>query len=129
MLKQVTRNNNVPKIPPKQWDFDEAQVFTNLEVIEIGQMAKGLEKDEILTFYGLKYSDLPSYDKWILDVTFDRARINAKKDAVHKLFGSMTGKDALAGSLAYLSRFGNQNWQSEGTGSKIPKSIKIVVEE
>lgn len=129
--------NPVTKLPiktkraaPRSWNQDNIRAFTVSEhEYMIKDMAKGLEKDEILAYLGLEYTDLCEYDRFFFDVTFARGRVDQKHHAVLKLVESMSGKTALASSLAYLTRFGNSTWKApEGTGEKIAKGIKIVVD-
>ena len=125
------RKSDLPKIPPVVWDSAKLQVFERKHEMEIRSLSPGLEIGEILSYYGIDSVDsLPEYDRWFLETAHSRGRIIAKQNAVASIIKSMESRDALAASLAYLTRFGNDSWQSDsGIGSKIPKSIRIVMEE
>ena len=116
--------------PPKTWDMSKLEFFNPHEhTPEINQLCIGLNKEEVLEYYGITYDDLPEYDKWYFDITFTRGRTTAKSNAVGKLFTAMKGRDALPASLSYLTRFGGDWIEKAGESDKMPKSIKIVVEE
>lgn len=123
--------NRAPKLPPNSWDESQLAVFSKRNEVEIRSLAPGLELDEILEYYNIEsLDDLPDYDRLFLEVTFKRARIIAKQNATAHLISSMVGANALSASLAYLTRFGNESWKdSNGTGVKPPKGIRIVLDE
>ena len=123
--------SELPRIPPVKWDFSKIQVFERLHEAEIRSLAPGLEMDEVLSYYGIESIDLlPEYDRWFFETTWNRGRIIAKQNAAASLIDAMSSRDALPASLAYLTRFGGPNWQAaEGTGAKVAKGLKIVIEE
>lgn len=129
-MSNVTQNN-LPSIPPAVWDATKLQVFERKHEMEIRSLSPGLEIAEILEYYGIDDINLlPEYDRWFLEVSWNRGRIIAKQNAVASIIKSMESRDSLAASLAYLTRFGNDAWQdSSASGAKVPKSIKIVMED
>jgi hypothetical protein len=119
------------KIPPKQWDKNELSVFSGgtLYEIEIRSLAVGLSKEEVLEYYGLELGDLPPYDRWFFDVTYARGRLIAKQNATAAMFEAMKGRDQLNASLAYMTRFGNEQWKEKAGVAGGAKEIRIVVDE
>ncbi|MCP3665731.1 MAG: hypothetical protein GY696_25090 [Gammaproteobacteria bacterium] len=118
-------------IAPKTWDNDKLKVFERSQQAEIRTLSVGLSDQEIYDYYGIdNITRLPEYDRLFLKVNITRGRLVAKQNATHQLFKAMEGKDALPASLAYLTRFGSDAWQSAaGTGARMPREVKIVIEE
>jgi hypothetical protein len=118
------------KAAPNIWDYEMLQNFQRQSEAEIRNLAPALSDDQILDYYGLTIDDLSNYDKRFFTVTAKRGRLVALQNAASHLFDAMKGKDALAASLAYLTRHGSDTWRSEsGTGAKSPKTVKIVLED
>lgn len=114
---------------PAEWDQKQLRVFNlSSDEYQIKQFAKGMEPEEVLAWYGLERNDLPPYDEWFFDVTFKRGRLEAKKESVDKLFANMSSQKGLEASLAYLTRFGNERWQSDkNTDPGKVKGLKIIL--
>jgi len=129
MENVTTLPKKIPKAAPRNWIQKELQVFIIAEhEYMIRDMSKGLEKEELLSYFGLVYSDLPSYDKFFFDVTFARGRIDQKHNAVLKLVESMNGNSALQSSLAYLQRFGNDIWKQDvKLASDKPSKVELII--
>ena len=98
--------------------------------MEIKSLAVALSDEEILDYYDLTIDDLNDYDKRFFKVTAKRGRLTAVQNAASHVFDAMKGKDKLAASLAYLTRYGNDNWKDpSATGSKAPKTVRLIVED
>ena len=119
-----------PKIAPRAWLQSNLQIFTITEhEYLIKDMSKGLEKEEVLSYFGLVYEELPEYDQFFFDVSFARGRIDQKHNAVLKVIDSMSGKTALQSSLAYLQRFGNDTWKQDvKLTSDQPGTVKLIID-
>lgn len=118
------------KAAPNIWDYEKLENFERQQEAEIRNLAVALSDEEILSYYGLTKDDLSEYDAEFFKVITTRGRLVAVQNAASHLFDAMKGKDALAASLAFLTRHGNDSWKSDsGTGAKAPKGIKIILEE
>ena len=87
-------------------------------------MAVSLTEEQVLAYYNLEMGDLPPYDQFFFKIEFNRGRTVALQNAGHALMENMKGnKDA---ALAYLSRFGSDNW-SNGPVIEPGKSVPLHV--
>lgn len=104
------------KMPPKIWDKGRFEVWDkpDFQKLEIQNMAPGLSRAETLLYYNLEEDDLPDYDLWFFDVHYNRGRLLAKQNATAKLMDCMDGNAQAI--LAYMSRFGKEEWQNTPTG-------------
>ncbi len=119
------------KIPPNVWDEDRLEFWNNpkIQSVEIQHLAMGQSREEILDYYFLDDEILQEhdYDAWFFEVNFRRGRMLAKQNATASLFDSMKGNSAA--SLAYLTRFGKEEWQSDsGTSASHAAEIKVVLD-
>ena len=118
--------------PPRSWDYSQLQFFKSpLEQgAEIESLARGLTRQEVLSFYCLTEGLLPDYDEFFFDTHFMRGRIQGKQDAVKALFSSMKAKNGGSqAAVEYLSRFAEVFQESKQGSSKLPKSISMYLVE
>ena len=115
--------------PPASWDEQQLQFFreTYRFESEIKRLSAGLDREEVLNYYGLTDGILPEYDQYFFDICFIRGRMDAKHKAVQRLFDQMgEGRNGTHAALAYLNRFAN-SFKGEAGKNEIPKAIKIEV--
>lgn len=115
--------------PPASWDEQRLQFFRETYRFEgeIKRLAAGLDREEVLNYYGLTDGVLPEYDQYFFDICFIRGRMDAKHKAVQRLFDQMgEGRNGTHAALAYLNRFAN-SFKGEAGKNDIPKAIKIEV--
>ena len=114
--------------PPRSWDQRDLRYFeAHIHEGEIKRLAAGLDREEVLNYYGLTEGLLDDYDQYFFDICFIRGRMEAKHDAVKSLFKQMNdGRGGVQASLTYLGRFANSFQGETGEGSA-PKAIRIEV--
>lgn len=117
--------------PPAQWNPQKLNFFRDVYRFEdeIKSLAAGLDREEVLNYYGLTDGILKGYDAYFFDICFLRGRMKAKHDAVKHLFTQMRdGKSGTQAALSYLGRFAN-SFRGEANANSMPKAIKIELIE
>lgn len=119
------------KIAPRKWDADKLECFSPSQRAEIENLAVALSDEEIFSYFDITgFDDLPDYDAMFLRVSINRGRLIAKQNACHHLFKAMEGKQGMPAALAYLTRFGHDNWKEGQAGAVgLPKRVSIVIDE
>lgn len=113
--------------PSKDTSDGHSNMFTELELQRIEQLAAGLSKEEILACFYVKEDELNAADRDSFNRSFMKGRSEAKALAVHHLFSQMGGRDGVKGTLAYLIRFGEQWPLVEEEGSTKDQHVFKVV--
>lgn len=77
---------------------------------DIAYLSRGLDKDEILAYYGLAKKEISAEDKRFIDIVITRGKTQALAEATKFFFASMQDpRTAASSSLSYLTRF-SEGW-------------------
>lgn len=86
---------------------------------EVEDAARGMSPEEVLSLFNLTLDKLNLVEQEWFQLAFDKGRARGKKEAVDKLFASMTDKGGGANAIAYLTRFAD-SWSKDATDG-LPK--------
>ena len=102
-------------------------IFTGNDTDSIERFAAGLSPEEVLDIWCVTADELSQADLDTFNRCYRRGRALAKSRAVDALFGCMSGRDGVKGSLAYLVRM-NDEWPEVTEETESGKGVfKIVL--
>lgn len=115
--------------PPASWDQNKLTFFTAYtHEQEIKALAAGLNREEVLNYYGVTEGMLPDEDQYFFDICFIRGRMDAKHRAVKALFSQMNdSRQGTQAALSYLQRFADSFKGDADKSSAVPKAVRIEI--
>ncbi len=87
-------------------DNEKLGVFNMNLAGDIIYLAKGLNRAEILAYYGAGEETMTDEDKKLLDLLILRSKTAVMAQATENLIGEMKGKQTIEATMIYLRRFG-----------------------
>lgn len=94
------------------FNIAELQNITPLQLGQVEDAARGLTEEEVCVLLQVDRASFNEVDEQWFCKAFAKGRTSGKKDAVDKLFASMTDKGGKDAALAYLMRFAD-SWKKD----------------
>ena len=97
-------------------DVPKMETLDYIILMQVHEMAAGMNKDEIMEAFSMKREDLTTGEIIYFDEFYNYGRGQAVNRVIHNLLDQTKGKAGVQPALAFLRRFARE-FEGEETGS------------
>lgn len=115
------------KRPPNNWKERDVEFFEISDSGIIRELSRGLSEAEVLNYFNVEKDDLGEKDTFFFETEYKRGNLLARRDAVNRLFSSMSDRNGHVPALEYLTRFA-EKWPEQEGVANTSRTFKLQID-